>query len=47
MNRIGDDAALWEFPDLQSVLHPLPCVRIAGVPYGPDDAAYLLGALDA
>lgn len=45
INRVADDAALWEFPDLRKTLAPLPCVCAAGIPYGPSDASSLLEQL--
>lgn len=40
LNRSGDDAARWEFPDIQATLHPegVLCARVDEVPYAEDAA---------
>jgi benzoyl-CoA reductase/2-hydroxyglutaryl-CoA dehydratase subunit BcrC/BadD/HgdB len=49
LNRVGDDAARWEFPDLQTALAEdgVRCAHIDHLPYDPTDAAELAQGLQA
>ena len=49
VNRIGDDAALWEFPDVQAALRDegIACARIDGLAYGAAAAVRVAEWLDA